>query len=115
MAEVILDIPEVDLGVKISKVKLKQVRLANDNSGTWYIDVEYIIDIGARKNQEQQKELKMNSRELHTMASSITISREDIATKAGISSDFVRTSLTVDQLNSYVFAIVIDRILALFS
>jgi len=92
-----------------SAVKVNRVNVAQDDSGDWQIGVQVEIETPARAGVPG-----IRLSESHRAGAQITVTRAEIAAKAGIDVGDVRTTVTLEQTETLVTQIAMGKLLSVF-
>lgn len=96
-----------NIGVTADKIVVNNINLKSDDSGLWTVGLALVLTAPDRTPVEG---LSLN--ESHRIGFRVTVSRAEIAAAAGIDEEDVRSTLTLEQTETYVTTIAVGRILA---
>ena len=99
-----------DLGIKTNKLRVTDIRLAPDDSGDWFIEIDLLPRKGVRNNEPT-----VSVRESHQISCIVKVSRQEIADFQGIPIEDVRTTLTLDQTETIITTISLSKLLPVFN
>ena len=106
--DIILD-PVKELTTTATTIKVRGIRLSPDDSGDWKIIISLDLTIPERNEIEG-----VVMRESHSIDATITVLRQEIADAASIDVDLVRSSLTLEQIETYITIIALSKIYQVF-
>lgn len=96
-----------DLGVTTSSVVVSRINLKPDNSGDWNMGVDFAVESPSRNTS---KDASISIIERHMLNATITVKRSEIATAAGVTEEEVRTSLTLNQVETLVTTVALAKL-----
>jgi hypothetical protein len=99
-----------DLGIKVNKIIVKDVKLAADYSGDWTIELELPPIRGIRNNDPS-----VSVREAHQITCLVKVTRQEIADHEGIPVEDVRSTLTLEQTETIITSISLAKVLPVFN
>ena len=109
MANKTITFDSVNIGVTTNKVTVNRINLATNDSGDWNIGVDFNISSPTRNVGNNPT---VSIAERHMMSSTLTVKRAEIATAADIAEEEVRTTLTLQETETYVTQIALQKLFA---